>query len=58
MKSYIGKKVLVRGIQSGVYFGELVSRDKQDVEMKNARNLWAWERPNTRKTRQARCLKL
>lgn len=33
MKSYIGKKVLVRGIQSGVYFGELGSQDKQEVEM-------------------------
>lgn len=47
MKSYKGKKVLVRGIQSGVYFGELVSRDKQEVEIKNVRNLWAWRGANT-----------
>lgn len=47
MKSYIGKKVLVRGIQSGVYFGELVSRDKQEVELKNVRNLWRWSGANT-----------
>lgn len=47
MKSYKGKKVLVRGIQSGVYFGELVSRDKQEVEMKNVRNLWCWDGANT-----------
>ena len=42
MTNYVGKKVLVRGVQSGVYFGELVSQDKQEVEMKNARNLWKW----------------
>ena len=47
MKSYNGKKVLVRGIQSGVYFGELVSRDKQEVEMRNVRNLWRWSGANT-----------
>ena len=47
MTNYAGKKVLVRGIQSGVYFGELVSRDKQEVEMKNVRNLWRWNGANT-----------
>ena len=47
MVNYAGKKVLVRGIQSGVYFGELVSQDKQEVEMKNVRNLWRWSGANT-----------
>lgn len=47
MTNYVGKKVLVRGIQSGVYFGELVSQDKQEVEMKNVRNLWRWYGANT-----------
>jgi hypothetical protein len=47
MTNYVGKKVLVRGIQSGVYFGELVSQDKQEVEMKDVRNLWRWEGANT-----------
>ena len=47
MKNYVGKKVLVRGIQSGVYFGELVSQDKQEVEMKDVRNIWRWEGANT-----------
>ena len=47
MTNYVGKKVLVRGIQSGVYFGELVSQDKQEVEMKNVRNLWWWSGANT-----------
>ena len=47
MTNYVGKKVLVRGPQSGVYFGELVSQDKQEVEMKNVRNLWRWNGANT-----------
>ena len=47
MTNFLGKKVLVRGIQSGVYFGELVSCDKQEVEMKNVRNLWRWSGANT-----------
>ena len=47
MENYIGKKVLVRGIESGVYFGELVSRNNKEVEMKNVRNLWYWKGANT-----------
>ena len=47
MIKYVGKKVLARGPQSGVYFGELVSQDKQEVEMKNVRNLWRWSGANT-----------
>lgn len=47
MTKYVGKKVLVRGVQSGAYFGELVSQDKQEVEMKNVRNLWKWVGANT-----------
>lgn len=47
MTNFSGKKVLVRGIQSGVYFGELVSQDKQEVELKNVRNLWLWNGANT-----------
>lgn len=42
MEKYIGKKVVARGYQSGVYYGELVSQEGQEVEMKNARNLWRW----------------
>lgn len=47
MENYIGRKVLVRGIESGVYFGELVSQNKKEVEMKNVRNLWYWSGANT-----------
>ena len=38
----IGKKVLARGKDSGVYFGVLASRDGQEVEMHNVRNIWYW----------------
>ena len=38
----IGKKVLARGKDSGVYFGVLAARDGQDVEMQNVRNIWYW----------------
>lgn len=38
----IGKKVLVRGIQSGVYFGTLKCREGQEVTLEKARNIWYW----------------
>ena len=38
----IGKKVLARGKDSGVYFGVLAARDGQEVEMQNVRNIWYW----------------
>ena len=47
MKNYYGEKVLVRGIQSGVYFGTLVERNGQEVELNNVRNIWRWEGANT-----------
>lgn len=46
MTKYAGKKVLVRGIQSGVYYGTLIEQEKQEVELKNARNIWYWEGAN------------
>lgn len=46
LKDYIGKKVVVRGIQSGVYFGTMVNADGQEVELKNCRNIWCWSGAN------------
>ena len=46
MENYKGKKVIVRGIQSGVYFGEMVERNGQAVELKDVRNLWGWKGAN------------
>lgn len=38
-----GKKVIVRGIQSGVYFGTLVDKNGQEVELHDCRNIWFWK---------------
>ena len=35
--------VLVRTYSAGVHFGELVSRNGKEVELKNARRLWSWK---------------
>lgn len=38
----IGKKVIVRGSHSGVFFGTLEREDGQRVEMRNVQNIWYW----------------
>lgn len=38
--NYIGQKVLVRGTNSGVYYGILKSRTGQEVELVGCRNIW------------------
>lgn len=40
---YVGKYYVVRGEKSGVFAGEIVSRNGQEVEMKNCRRLWYWQ---------------
>lgn len=40
--SMIGKKVIIRGDRSGVFFGELVRREGSEVELKDCRRLWYW----------------
>ena len=37
-----GKKVIARGINSGVFFGTLVDKNEQEVELKDCRNIWHW----------------
>lgn len=39
----IGKKVIVRGDRSGVFFGTLVERNGCEVELEKCRRLWYWE---------------
>ena len=46
MIDYTGRKVIARGIQSGVYYGTLVSREGQEVELSNCRNIWYWRGAN------------
>lgn len=39
----IGKKVIVRGDRSGVFFGTLAGKDGREVELTNCRRLWYWD---------------
>ena len=43
MKSYIGKKVLVRSCDAGVYFGTLEQIEGETVKLAEVRNIWKWE---------------
>lgn len=40
---YIGKKVVVRGTDSGVFFGTLAARDGKEVKLADVRRLWYWK---------------
>lgn len=35
-------KVIIRADRSGVFFGELSSRNGREVELKDARRIWNW----------------
>ena len=37
------KRYIVRTYSAGVFFGEIVSRNGQEVVMKNARRIWYWD---------------
>lgn len=41
-ENYINEKVIVRGTNSGVFFGTLAARDGQEVKLTNVRRLWFW----------------
>lgn len=41
-ENYINEKVVVRGTNSGVFFGTLAARDGQEVKLTNVRRLWYW----------------
>ena len=38
----IGKKVIARGTNSGVFYGTLAEQEGQEVRLTNVRNLWKW----------------
>jgi hypothetical protein len=40
---HIGKKCIIRTYASGVHYGELVSQNGRQIELKNARRLWRWD---------------
>ena len=41
-KEFIGKKVLVRSYDAGVYFGTLEKVEGETVLMRTVRNIWRW----------------
>lgn len=43
VEKFIGKKVIVRGDRSGVFFGTLTSREGREVTLENCRRLWYWD---------------
>lgn len=43
MEKFIGKKVIIRGDRSGVFFGTLAEREGQEVRLENCRRLWYWD---------------
>ena len=47
MQKYVGKICIIRGDRSGVFFGEVVSVEGQNVILKNARRLWYWAKAAT-----------
>lgn len=38
----IGRKVIVRGDRSGVFFGILAEKNGQEVKLTSCRRLWFW----------------
>lgn len=43
MNNFTGKKVIVRGDRSGVFFGTLTEKDGQEVKLEKCRRLWYWD---------------
>jgi hypothetical protein len=43
----IGAYVLVRTYSAGVHFGQIKSRDGEEIVLKDARRVWRWRGANT-----------
>ena len=39
----MANKFIVRCDSAGVFYGEIVSRNGKEVEMKDVRNIWYWD---------------
>lgn len=37
------KYYIIRGVRSGVFFGQIAGRNGQEVELRNVRKLWYWD---------------
>lgn len=47
IKNFIGKKVIIRGDRSGVFFGTLVEKEGTEVKLENCRRIWYWSGANS-----------
>lgn len=47
MEKFINEKVIIRGDRSGVFYGTLVAKDGNEVELKDCRRIWYWEGANS-----------
>ena len=43
MEKFIGKKVIIRGDRSGVFYGTLEEKNGTEVTLKDCRRIWYWE---------------
>lgn len=43
MNNFKGKKVIVRGDRSGVFFGTLAEKDGREVRLEKCRRIWYWD---------------
>jgi len=43
MERFTGKKVIVRGDRSGVFYGTLVERNSSEVLLNQCRRIWYWD---------------
>lgn len=42
-RNFVGRKVIIRGDRSGVFFGTLAEKDGKEVVLINCRRLWYWD---------------
>ena len=43
MEKFIGKKVIIRGDRSGVFYGTLEEKNGTEVTLKDCRRIWYWD---------------
>ena len=43
LSAMVGLKCIVRTYSAGVWFGEIVEKDRNEVIVKNARRMWQWK---------------
>lgn len=42
LTNYIGKKVIIRAAEAGVFYGTLTGKEGNEVELKDCRRIWYW----------------